>query len=47
MQEIEGFDAGNELTLQQGLTEGCVQYEIISIQFCAAITSATIHVGIR
>ena len=46
VQEVEGFDAGNELAFQEGLREGGVEHEVIGVEVAAAIATAAEHVAV-
>ena len=44
VQQVEGFDAGDELALEEGLADGGVQHEIVGVQFAAAVAAAGVHI---
>ena len=46
VEEVEGFDAGDELTLEERLADGCVQHEVVGVQFAAAIAATAVHVTV-
>ena len=46
MQQVEGFDAGDELALEEGLADGGVQHEVVGVQFAAAIAATGVHVAV-
>ena len=46
MQQVEGFDAGDELALEEGLADGGVEHEVIGVQLAAAIAATRVHVAI-
>ena len=46
MQQVEGFDASDELALEEGLADGGVQHEVVGVEFCAAVAATRVHVAI-
>ena len=46
VQEVEAFEAEDELTAHEGLAEGGIEHEVIGIEQGAAVTSTAIHGGI-
>ena len=46
MEQVEGFDAGNELALEEGLADGGVQHEVVGVEFAAAIAATGVHVAV-
>ena len=46
MQQVEGFDAGDEFAFEERLADGGVQYEVVGVQFAAAIASTGVHVTV-
>ncbi len=46
VQQVEGFDAGDELALEERLADGGVQHEVVGVQFAAAIAATAVHVAV-
>lgn len=46
VQEVEGFNAGDELALEEGLADGGVQHEVVGVQFAAAIAATAVHIAV-
>ena len=46
VEDVEGFDAGDELAFEERLADGGVQHEVIGVQFAAAIASTGVHVAV-
>ena len=46
MEQVEGFDAGDELALEEGLADGGVEHEVVGVQFAAAIAATRVHVAV-
>ena len=46
VQDVEGFDAGDEFALEEGLADGGVQHEVVGVQFAAAIAATAVHVAV-
>ena len=46
MQQVEGFEAGDEFAFQQRLTDRCVHYKVVRVKKSVAIASAAIHSAI-
>ena len=47
VQEVKGFDAGDELALEEGLRKGGIEHEVIGIEFAATVASSTVHRSIH
>ena len=43
VQDVECFDAGDELALEERLADGGVQHEVVGVQFAAAIAASAIY----
>lgn len=43
VQQVEGFEAGDKLALEERLTDGDVEHKVVGVQFAAAIASARVH----
>lgn len=43
MEDVEGFDAGDELALEEGLADGGVEHEVVGVQLAASIAATRIH----
>ena len=46
VEQVEGFDAGDEFALEEGLADGGVQHEVVGVQFAAAIAATGVHVAV-
>ena len=46
VEQVEGFDASDELALEEGLADGGVQHEIVGVQFAAAIAATGVHIAV-
>ena len=46
VEQVEGFDAGDELALEEGLADGGIQHEVVGVQFAAAIAATRVHVAV-
>ena len=46
VQQVEGFDAGDELALEEGLADGGVQHEVVVVEFAAAIAATGVHIAV-
>ncbi len=46
VEEVEGFDAGDELALEEGLADGGVQHEVVGVEFAAAVAATGVHVAV-
>ena len=46
VQQVEGFDASDELALEERLTDGGVQHEVVGVQFAAAVAATAVHVAV-
>lgn len=43
---VEGFDAGDELALEERLADGGIQHEVVGIQFAAAVAATGVHIAV-
>ena len=43
VEQVEGFYAGDELALEEGLADGGVQHEVVGVQLAAAIAATGHH----
>jgi hypothetical protein len=43
VEQVEGFDAGDELALEERLADGGVQHEVVGVQFAAAVAASAIY----
>ena len=46
VEQVEGFDAGDELALEERLADGGVQHEVVGVQFAAAVAATAIHIAV-
>ena len=46
VEQVEGFDAGDELALEERLADGGIQHEVVGVQFAAAIAATAVHVAV-
>ena len=46
VEQVEGFDAGDELALEEGLADGGVQHEVVGVQFAATVAATAVHVAV-
>ena len=46
VEQVEGFDAGDELALEERLADGGIQHEIVGVQFAAAIAATAVHIAV-
>ena len=46
VEQVEGFDAGDELALEERLADGGVQHEVVGVQFAAAVAATGIHITV-
>ena len=46
VEQVEGFDAGDELALEEGLADGGVQHEVVGVEFAAAVATTGVHVAV-
>ena len=46
MQQVEGFDAGDEFAFEEGLADGGVEHEVVGVEFAAAIAATGVHVAV-
>ena len=46
VEQVEGFDAGDELALEERLADGGVQHEVVGVEFAAAIAATAVHVAV-
>ena len=46
VEDVEGFDAGDELALEERLADGGVQHEVVGIEFPAAIAATRVHIAV-
>ena len=44
VQQVEGFDTGDELAFEERLAEGGVQHEVVGVQFAAAVAATRVHI---
>ena len=46
VEQVEGFDAGDELALEERLADGGVQHEVVGVEFAAAVAATGIHITV-
>ena len=46
VEQVEGFDAGDELALEERLADGGVQHEVVGVQFAAAVAATGVHIAV-
>ena len=46
VEQVEGFDAGDELALEEGLADGGIQHEVVGVEFAAAVAATGVHVAV-
>ena len=46
VQQVEGFDAGDELALEERLADGGVQHKVVGVQFAAAVAATRVHIAV-
>ena len=46
VEDVEGFDAGDEFAFEERLADGGVQHEVVGVQFPAAIAATRVHIAI-
>ena len=44
VEQVEGFNAGDEFALEEGLADGGVQHEVVGVQFAAAVAATRVHI---
>ena len=46
VEQVEGFDAGDELALEERLADGGVQHEDVGVEFAAAVAATAVHIAV-
>ena len=46
VEQVEGFDASDELALEERLADGGIQHEVVGVQFAAAIAATAVHIAV-
>ena len=46
VEQVEGFDAGDELALEERLADGGVQHEVVGVEVRAAVAATAVHVAV-
>ena len=46
VEQVEGFDAGDELALKERLADGGVQNEVVGVEFAAAVAATGVYVAV-
>ena len=46
VQDVESFDASDELALEERLADGGVQQEVVGVEFATAIAATRVHVAV-
>ena len=46
VEDVEGFDAGDEFAFEKRLADGGIEHEVVGVEFAAAIASTAVHVAV-
>ena len=46
VQKVEGFDAGDELALEERLADGGIQHKVVGVEVRAAVAATAVHVAV-
>ena len=46
VQQVEGFNASDELAFEEGLADGGVQHEVVGVEVRAAVAATAVHVAV-